>query len=189
MSKIYTKTGDQGLTGLVSGERILKCDNRIDLYGDVDELNSHIGIVVVMLQKLTFHSELKTLLKIQNSLFDLGSNLACSAENRIQYKLPQLDQVLIESIEKEIDRMDSHLPPLKKFILPGGSESGAYLHVVRTVCRRVERKLVSFREVTQEQLPEFSIEFLNRLSDYLFVLGRYLNHQQNVPETTWQGRN
>lgn len=185
MSKIYTKTGDKGETGLVSGNRISKSDSRIDLYGDVDELNSFIGVISIDLKKHNLNEDYSLILKIQSALFDLGSNLACEANLRDQYKLPQINIALIELMEKAIDRMDLHLPKLKNFILPGGTSEAAKIHVTRTIARRVERKLISFAEASKEILPINSVVFLNRLSDYLFQLARYTNLKLKTDEISW----
>ena len=184
-SKIYTKTGDEGKTSLVSGNRTYKSDLRIDLYGELDELNSRIGYSYALLPaELT---EIKNFLHvIQSALFDLGSNMACEFENREKFNLPQLTEELITQIEKEIDGMDKDLEPLKNFILPGGSLAAASLHLARTGSRNVERKLVHYEHVTKEVLPPLSIIFLNRLSDYFFVLARYVNKKMQGPEILWK---
>lgn len=185
--KIYTKTGDEGETGLVGGERVSKTDKRIDLYGEVDELNSRIGIVTSYLSKdeilLRSHDFLK---KIQNNLFNLGSNLACEESQRQVYKLPQIDISMISLMEIEIDFMEENLSELKNFILPGGSLASAHTHLCRTSCRRVERLLWDFHLTTKEELPLYSAIFLNRLSDYFFVLSRYLNKFYKVQENQWE---
>lgn len=186
MSKIYTKTGDKGSTGLVSGNRISKSDHRIDLYGDVDELNSFIGVISTDLKKNNLQADYQLILKIQSALFDLGSNLACEANLREKYKLPQVNCHLIELIEKAIDRMDAELPKLKHFVLPGGTSEAAKLHVTRTIARRVERKLISYGETSKEELPENSLIFLNRLSDYFFQLARYTNLKLKTDEIPWE---
>lgn len=185
MSKIYTKTGDSGTTGLVSGSRISKSDTRIDLYGDVDELNSFIGVISTDVKKIKLDDDYQLIIKIQSALFDLGSNLACEANLRAHYKLPQIHVGLIDMMEKAIDRMDKELPKLKNFVLPGGTGEAAKLHVTRTIARRVERKLIGYSESTKEVLPENSVIFLNRLSDYLFQLARYANFKLNTKEIEW----
>lgn len=186
-SKIYTRTGDSGETALVSGNRVSKSDSRIDLYGELDELNSRLGIVAAYLEKeLLLRVTFEFLQHIQSAVFDLGSNLACEAANRSKYKLPQISSALIEDIEAEIDRMDGELDPLKNFILPGGSIAAAHTHLARTCARKVERQLIAFHGTTGEELPEQSGIFLNRLSDYLFVLARYVNKVQQGPERTWK---
>lgn len=188
-SKVYTKTGDQGTTGLVSGSRILKSDSRIDLYGELDELNSRVGYSSSLLAPdLKFNQVVSFLQHIQSALFDLGSNLACEVENRKKYNLPQISDEFVAEIELEIDRMDNELPPLKNFILPGGSQAASSLHICRTGARNVERKLVLYYETTKEELPLNSTVFLNRLSDYFFVLARYVNKQLLVDEISWKPR-
>ena len=188
-SKVYTKTGDQGTTGLVSGNRILKSDSRIDLYGELDELNSRVGYSSSQISSdLQFNQIVGFLHHIQSALFDLGSNLACEVENRQKYNLPQISDEFITEIETEIDRMDSELPPLKNFILPGGSIAASSFHLCRTGARNVERKLVHYHATTKEELPLNSAIFLNRLSDYFFVLARYVNMQLKVEEINWKPR-
>ncbi len=186
-SKIYTKTGDEGKTSLVSGNRTFKSDLRIDLYGELDELNSRIGYSYALLPEGM--TEIKNFLHvIQSALFDLGSNMACEFENREKFNLPQLTEDLITQIEKEIDGMDKDLEPLKNFILPGGTAASASIHLARTGSRNVERKLVHYEHMTKEILPPLSIIFLNRLSDYFFVLARYVNKKMNGPEILWKPR-
>lgn len=185
-SKVYTRTGDEGTTGLVSGNRILKSDSRIDLYGEMDELNSRIGFAAALMIK--FPVEVDFIHVIQSALFDLGSNLACEFENRAKYNLPQITESLVKDIENEIDRLDNHLEPLKNFILPGGTPSAAAIHLARTGTRTVERKLVQYKEDTLEKLPAHSLIFLNRLSDYFFVLARYVSKAENAPEIPWKHR-
>ena len=186
-SKIYTRTGDEGKTGLVSGNRIIKSDIRIDLYGDLDELNSRIGYACSLLDS-GFSTEIIFLHTIQSALFDLGSNMACEFENRLNYKLPQITPELIVAIEQEIDRMDEHLEPLKNFILPGGTPAASAFHLVRTGTRTVERKLVYYSENKKEELPELGLILLNRLSDYFFVLARFVNKKANAKEILWKPR-
>ncbi|MGE3611266.1 MAG: cob(I)yrinic acid a,c-diamide adenosyltransferase [Bacteriovoracaceae bacterium] len=184
-SKIYTKTGDMGQTSLVSGTRAPKSDIRIDLYGEVDELNSRIGVSLSFAEE-TFKEEIKLLHEIQCALFDLGSNLACEAQKRAEYKLPQIPSELILKLEKSIDQMDEKLPTLKNFILPGGSNFAASLHLCRTGARGVERKLLNYYQHTGEALPDNSLQFLNRLSDYFFVLARFANQLKNIVEIEWK---
>lgn len=188
-SKIYTKTGDKGETGLVSGNRTSKSDIRIDLYGELDELNSRIGMSCSKLsQELEFQQIVNFLHHIQSAIFDLGSNLACEVENRAKYKLPQISDEFVRDLELEIDRLDHELQPLQNFILPGGTVLAASIHLCRTNVRTVERKLIQFFESTQEELPLNSIIFLNRLSDYFFVLARYVNKIKSVEEIEWKPR-
>ncbi|MBY0517754.1 MAG: cob(I)yrinic acid a,c-diamide adenosyltransferase [Bacteriovoracaceae bacterium] len=186
-SKIYTKTGDRGETGLVSGTRIHKSDLRIDLYGEVDELNSRIGFAVSMMRDLkVFDTEMAQLEDIQCRLFDLGSNLACESEKRNEWKLPQIKVEQVTKIESYIDFFDDKLEPLSNFILPGGHPSAAAIHLCRTSSRKVERLLVDYHLQTKEELPTCGLEFLNRLSDYFFVLARYVNKKMNRGETIWK---
>lgn len=184
-SQIYTRGGDKGETSLVSGSRISKADERINLYGDVDELNSVLGLVIcVFEEKKISSSELSTFLKkIQSALFDLGSNLACESSLWEKYKLPVLKDSLITELEMQIDLMDEKLEKLKHFILPGGSKESAHAHVARTVCRRVERELIQFS--INNTIPENSLIFLNRFSDYLFVLARFANLEQGISDIKW----
>lgn len=181
-SAIYTRSGDKGTTGLVGGTRIRKSDPRIQLYGEVDELNSHIGLGISYLAK---DFDKNFLLEIQSSLFDLGSNLACEKDKRIQFNLPQIKDELIEKLESEIDKMDNLLPRLQTFILPGGSLEASAFHICRTVTRRVERQMVDFEEQIPGEVPEKALNFMNRLSDYFFVLARFLNHQKKINEINW----
>lgn len=184
MTKIYTKTGDKGSTGLVDGSRVSKSSFIIDTYGEVDELNSCIGIVCSF--NIANH-ESDTLKFIQNKLFDLGSLLACPPESREKFKLSIINKANIDSLEKAIDRLQQGLPELKNFILPGGGHCAAHTHICRTVCRRLERALVKLSESDEPRLvPENSIAFLNRLSDYFFVLSRSFNSLENKPEIIWE---
>ena len=188
-SSIYTKTGDKGETGLVSGTRVLKSDMRICLYGEIDELNSWLGLICEQLGKEgKYKNQKKFLQKIQSSLFDLGSNFACEFEKRKDYKLPQLTGQLVSEIESEINQIDEGLPLLKNFILPGGHQISAIIHICRSICRRVERTLIQYFNSTKEVLPHFSLEFLNRFSDYLFVLGRFINIDMGSEEILWESK-
>jgi cob(I)alamin adenosyltransferase len=179
---VYTRTGDSGSTALVSGTRLRKSQDRIGLYGETDELNSFLGLAISLLDnsfdKVFLH-------KIQSSLFDLGSNLACENEKRLTFKLPQIEEKFILEIEKEIDKMDAVLPELKSFILPGGSEAASAFHVCRTICRRFERSLVAFRDSSPNEVTEIDLKFINRLSDYLFILARFVNLKLKQNEIFW----
>lgn len=179
---VYTRTGDKGLTGLVGGERIKKSDPRIHLYGEVDELNSYIGLAISLLNPSFDRS---TLQQIQSILFDLGSNLACEEDKRAQFKLPQIQESAIEKLESDIDQMDSQLLPLKHFILPGGDPAAAAFHVCRTVCRRIERLMVDFEDLRPGFIPTNALRFVNRLSDYFFIISRYINADKKIEETLW----
>jgi len=174
--KIYTKRGDKGETSLVSGRKISKADLLIESYGTVDELNTQVGMLIAHLDDEEVRSSLGI---IQHTLFDIGSVLAKDGISSPDY--PEVKMSDVETLEKEIDRMDEVLEPLRQFILPGGSTSIAQAHICRTVCRRAERRVVSVEDedFTQE------IMFLNRLSDYFFVLARYLHKNENVEEQPW----
>lgn len=177
--KIYTKTGDKGSTSLLSGKRVPKYNERINAYGTIDELNSHIGL----LRSYDIPEENKTfLIGIQNLLFTIGSNLADDSENN-KFNLPKITNDHIEKIEKEIDVLDEELPSLSSFILPGGDLAVAQSHICRTVCRRAEREIVTLSESVQVDI--LIIQFLNRLSDYLFTLSRSLSHHFNIEQTPW----
>lgn len=179
---VYTRTGDKGQTGLVGGSRIKKSDMRIHLYGEVDELNSHIGYGVSLLDE-TFDK--KFLFLIQSALFDLGSNLACEVEKREKFNLPQISAELIKEIENEIDTMDAALEPLKYFVLPGGEPAAAYFHICRTFTRKVEREMIGYQEEKPLEIPNEALAFLNRLSDYFFTLSRYINVKMGIKEISW----
>lgn len=184
--KIYTKTGDRGETGLVGGTRVSKADIRLETYGDVDELNSHLGFLVSQLDKGKFKDDLKVIVEVQNSLFTLGSNLASEVESREKFKLPKIQTSVITLLENKIDEYEKNLKPLKNFILPNGAPASAASQIARSVCRRVERKFVSFSLQMPEEAPEHAGELLNRLSDYLFVFARYINKLEGESETIWK---
>lgn len=182
-SKIYTKTGDQGKTSLVGGERVPKSDLRLDCYGTVDELNSVLGVLLSHLQAYGFESSSRFLTQTQNNLFNLGSQLACIDE-KLSSQLPQILPDHVAAIEKQIDLISKDLPPLKEFILPGGHLLASQTHIARTVCRRAERLCCALAEV--EKIPDILIPYLNRLNDYFFVLARFFNQQLGVAEVTWK---
>lgn len=173
ITRVYTRTGDTGETGLVDGSRVSKASERVEAYGDVDELNSLLGMVRV---KLT-HEELDGVLGIiQNDLFIVGSDLA----SPMSIEVPRVEQPAIDQLEEWADKYLEQLEPLKEFILPGGSEAGAMLHLARTVARRAERRVVSLCGV--EEINNLVITYLNRLSDLLFVLAREVNRRDGIPE-------
>lgn len=185
-SRIYTKSGDKGTTALVSGARISKADHRIDLYGEVDELNSRVGMLASMMRERNlFDSEINFLLKLQSVFFDLGSQLATEVENREKYNLPSIKDEFIALMEQEIDRMDNELAPLKSFILPGGSMAASAAHLCRTGSRHVERLIIAYHEKSGEELPLHSQVLLNRASDYFFVLARYIEKNVGGQEILW----
>lgn len=180
-TKIYTKTGDKGQTSLIGGTRVPKFDIRIEAYGTVDELNSFIGLVRD--QKIDLKS-IEVLIEVQDRLFTIGSLLAADAKNKMP--LPQISEADILFLEKEIDQMNESLPEMKSFVLPGGHVAVSYCHVARCVCRRAERSVLQLNE--KEVIDELIYKYLNRLSDYLFVLSRKITHDLGVVETPWKPR-
>jgi cob(I)alamin adenosyltransferase len=182
-AKVYTRSGDAGKTALVGGERISKSNNRIDLYGEVDELNSHVGFSRSLISKN--EEQFEYLEELQVLLFDLGSNLACLPEDREKYKLPKISQKNVEDLESLIDKIEAQLEPLKYFILPGGNQLSSALHICRTVTRRIERKAILFNEDHTNDLPNEVFKFINRLSDYFFVLARLANKLEGNKEVFW----
>jgi len=178
--QIYTKTGDDGTTGLIGGARVKKYDIRLEAYGTVDELNSHLGVVVSM--NIDEHAKV-ILKKIQSVLFTIGAQLATD-DSAADFKkqIPCKDE-MIEMLEAEMDEMFKVLPKLNQFILPGGSPAAAHAQVARTVCRRAERRIIELSEKTE--INKNLIKFINRLSDYLFVLGRKISLDDREPETPW----
>lgn len=182
--KIYTKTGDLGKTSLIGGTKVSKSNLRIESYGTVDELNSFIGLVS---DQLT-HAHSKIILKeIQDRLFTIGSSLACDPDKEPLMKIPDLKETDIVLLEKEIDKMNEDLPVMKSFILPGGHVAVSTTHVARCVCRRTERICVSMQDHDLFVDP-LVIKYLNRLSDYLFVLARYAGHVLGLEEVKWKAR-
>jgi cob(I)alamin adenosyltransferase len=180
--KIYTKTGDQGTTALFGGKRVSKDDLRIDTYGTIDELNSWIGLVRDQEVNQPRHT---VLVEIQDRLFTIGSILATEPGNT-KVKIPALSEADTLQLEKEIDTMEAGLPPLRFFVLPGGHQAVSFCHLARTVCRRAERLAISLHHT--EGVPSEVIKYLNRLSDYLFVLSRQMTQDLNAPETPWKPR-
>lgn len=179
--KIYTKTGDDGTTGLVGGTRVKKYDVRLDAYGTVDELNASIGII----RSFEFSSTSKEyLIEIQNKLFNIGSRLASDEKGEAVTSGLSISEEHIAALEKAIDDLDEELPGLTRFILPGGTPAAAQCHVARTVCRRAERRILEFSEQIFVQ-PEI-IKYINRLSDFLFVLARKLNAISGTEEMPWR---
>ena len=183
-SRIYTKTGDQGQTSLIGGTKVPKSHIRIEAYGTVDELNSFIGLVSDHLEDK--HSTI-TLKEIQDRLFTIGSSLACDPGKEIKMKIPDLKEDDIYLLENEIDKMNEVLPVMKTFLLPGGHVAVSTIHVARCICRRAERCCVN---VQQQDLfiEPLIIKYLNRLSDYLFVLARFISQQLKVEEIPWKPR-
>jgi len=177
--KIYTKTGDKGLTSLIGGSRVPKYHIRIESYGTVDELNAYLGLIAD--QDILPHDK-QILKQIQERLFTIGASLAAEPEKTHILK-PDLTEADIDLLEQEMDNMDKQLPPLKHFILPGGNNAISFCHVARCVCRRAERITVELAE--ESSVDEKVIVYLNRLSDYLFMLARRVAHQQNIEEHKW----
>ncbi len=177
--KIYTKTGDNGTTGLYGGQRVTKNAPRIQSYGEVDELNAVLGLACAE----TSHEPIKrALLEVQNNLFVLGAQLASP---RIDPKIEIVTSAHVDFLERQIDTISENLPELKNFILPGGSKTAAWLHLARTVCRRAERSAVQLSQLPQETVDHWLLTYLNRLSDFLFILGRLANQLENKQDTLW----
>jgi cob(I)alamin adenosyltransferase len=183
ITRVYTRTGDDGTTGLGGGQRVPKDSVRIETYGTVDELSSEIGAAVA----LGLSSRLaETLARIQNELFNVGSDLCILEEDKTRMPVPVVEARHVEALERLMDELSSELPALDNFILPGGSPGAAQLHVARTVCRRAERLAVALAR--EEAVGPFVVKYLNRLSDALFVMARYENLQKGIPDVLWNSR-
>ena len=186
-AKIYTKTGDTGQTSLVGGKRVSKADARLEAYGTLDELNSFCGLLRAELAAVTdplLRAQIDARLQsVQNNIFNIGSHLACEDQKLLE-SLPGLSAGLGGELEADMDRWESELPPLRHFILPGGSRAAALAHVNRVVCRRVERLVVRLREGGEPVEPA-QIVFLNRLSDWFFLLARRLNAGASIGDVIW----
>lgn len=182
--KIYTKTGDQGKTCLIGGTKIPKSHIRIETYGNTDELMSYIGLCIDL---LTDNQSIDTLREIQDRLFTIGSSLACDPDKEPGLKIPDLNEADVLLLEQEIDRMNAVLPRMRFFILPGGHAAVSNLHIARCICRRAERSCVLLQE-QQQYIDSLVIKYLNRLSDYLFVLARYTGQQLQIEEIPWRPR-
>jgi cob(I)alamin adenosyltransferase len=180
--KIYTKTGDNGKTSLIGGTKVLKSDLRIEAYGTIDELNSWIGFVNDSINDFSANHILK---EIQDLLFTIGSSLACDPEKETKLIIPDLHEADILLLEKEIDTMNEMLPEMKHFILPGGHAAVSITHIARCVCRRAERYCVNLNN-RDGHVEALIIKYLNRLSDYLFVLARYAGKINNADEIIWK---
>jgi len=180
LAKIYTRRGDDGSTGLFGGPRVRKDDLRVAAYGDVDELNSALGVAREELPE----GDLRALLdELQSELFTLGAQLATPDAEKAPKEVPRISAQQIERLEREIDRLTEQLPPMRNFILPGGSRAGAALHFSRTVCRRAERKIVELAE--SSPVPDEALGYINRLSDLLFVMARAANLRAGGREIPW----
>jgi cob(I)alamin adenosyltransferase len=181
--KIYTRTGDQGSTGLLGGTRVGKDHLRIECYGTVDELNSHVGLYT----DLSIGDHVELMATIQYNLFTIGSRLACSGEEEAErFKLPTITDADIAALEAAMDTMDADLEPMRNFILPGGHPAISQAHICRTVCRRAERRVVEL--AATEAVPEVLIRYLNRLSDLFFVVARHEGHARGVADRPWRPR-
>jgi cob(I)alamin adenosyltransferase len=177
--KIYTKTGDAGETSLFGGRRISKANIRIESYGVVDELNAQLGVVLLYSTDKEIGARLR---EIQAELFNLGADLATPLDVQSDYVI-RMTSAEVQRLEDDIDRFSQELPPLKSFILPGGTESAAFLHLARTICRRAERAVVRLADV--EAINPTALIYLNRLSDWLFVAARLVNHRQGQEDVPW----
>lgn len=182
--KIYTKTGDKGTTGLIGGARVSKSHIRIESYGTVDELNSFIGMVNDMAQNEEISGWLR---EIQDRLFTIGSALATNPDKEVKMKLPDIHDEDVTWLEQRMDKMNERLPDMRSFILPGGNLASSTTHVARCVCRRAERICVGMQE-NGEYVPDLIIKYLNRLSDFLFVLARYVAHLNGAEDLPWRAR-
>jgi len=183
ITRVYTKTGDDGTTGLGSGARIAKDSPRIEAYGTVDELNSQIGVALAAGVHEPASAALRT---IQNELFHLGSDLCIPEEDKKRTPVPRIEERHVLALETLMDRLSKELSPLENFILPGGSPAAAALHVARTICRRAERRVLSLSR--QESIGAQVLPYLNRLSDALFVMARHENKRSGSADTLWDSR-
>jgi cob(I)alamin adenosyltransferase len=183
ITKVYTRKGDDGTTGLGGGQRVPKSSPRIEAYGTVDELSSQIGVAIAS----GLDTELEGILHaVQNELFHLGSDLCVLEEDKERLPVPTIEQRHVDGLEAILDRLTREVGPLENFILPGGSTGAAQLHVARTVCRRAERLLAALAE--QETVGPQTLKYLNRLSDALFVMARYENKRRGVKDLYWDSR-
>ncbi|OGY83726.1 MAG: ATP:cob(I)alamin adenosyltransferase [Candidatus Kerfeldbacteria bacterium RIFCSPHIGHO2_12_FULL_48_17] len=181
MTKIYTKTGDQGETGLFGNQRVRKNHPRLVAYGEVDELNSFIGFLI---SRINDDGINKKLMAVQENLFIIGAELATPKDSPLH--TPHIQPHHVQTLEQEIDAWQHDLPPLAHFILPGGDRSAAVAHICRTICRRAERSIISVDQ--QEEIDPEILKYMNRLSDWFFILARILNKHYNQTEHTWNGK-
>ena len=181
ITKVYTRTGDKGQTSIIGGIRVSKACERLEAYGTVDELSSHLGLLAALLPD---GDDKDMIIRIQNNLFNVCTNLATDQSQTPLYDSAKLPEGEIELLEKEVDRMMKLLPERQGFILPGGTQAAAQAHVCRTVCRRAERRIVALSEVAQ--ISQETQQYVNRLSDYLFVLAKIINFNENKSEIVWQ---
>ncbi len=183
ITKVYTRTGDDGTTALGSRRRVPKDARRIDAYGTVDELNSHLGMALASGLDATVAGAIR---EIQNDLFHLGADLCVPEEDKAALPVPRVEPRHIEALEHLMDRLSEALPPLENFVLPGGSPGAAQLHVARSVCRRAERLLIALQR--EEAVGACTIPYLNRLSDALFVMARHENFRRGLADVCWNSR-
>lgn len=179
--KVYTKTGDNGTTSLFGGTRVPKHHIRIESYGTIDELNAYLGLIR---DSLNNTNHINFIIQIQNDLFTLGAQLATEKVKEQKLTIETIDKKSIERIEKEIDQLQHNLPKMTHFILPGGHTSVSICHVARCICRRAERLITALNET--EPIDQNNLQYINRLSDYLFVLSRKIGQEFNIEETKWQ---
>ncbi|MEI8257247.1 MAG: cob(I)yrinic acid a,c-diamide adenosyltransferase [Deltaproteobacteria bacterium] len=183
ITKVYTRTGDDGSTGLGGGQRVRKDSLRIKSYGTVDELNSVLGVAI---SAGLDASLLTALAAVQNELFHLGSDLCILEEDKKRFAVPRIEQRHVDALEELMDTLSDKLPPLENFVLPGGAPGAAHLHVARCVCRRAERIAIALSR--KEPVGPFVVKYLNRLSDALFVMARWENQTRGVPDVLWNSR-
>jgi cob(I)alamin adenosyltransferase len=183
ITKVYTRTGDDGTTSLGGGQRVPKESARIEAYGTVDELNSAIGMALAEGLDPKIAGPLE---RIQNDLFHLGADLCIVEEDKARVPAPKIEALHVEELERLMDRLSESLPPLENFVLPGGSRAAAALHLARTICRRAERLVVALSR--HEAIGPETIPYLNRLSDALFVMARFENRRRGVPDVLWDSR-
>lgn len=183
ITKVYTRTGDDGTTSLGGGGRVEKDSPRIAAYGTVDELNSQIGLALALGVNDLIDPALRS---IQNDLFHLGSDLCTLEEDKESRPVPRVEDRHVAALESLMDRLSEELPPLENFVLPGGSPGAAQLHVARTVCRRAERLVVTLSR--RESVGAYTVRYLNRLSDALFVMARHENKRRGMPDVLWNSR-
>jgi cob(I)alamin adenosyltransferase len=181
ITKVYTRTGDKGQTSIIGGFRVSKASERLEAYGTVDELSSHLGLLAALLPE---GDDRNMIIRIQNNLFNVCTNLATDQSKTQLYDSAKLPEGEIELLEQEVDRMMKLLPERQGFILPGGTQAAAQAHVCRTVCRRAERRIVTLSDVAQ--ISQETLQYVNRLSDYLFVLAKIINFNEGKSEIVWQ---
>ena len=181
ITKVYTRTGDKGQTSIIGGFRVSKASERLEAYGTIDELSSHLGLLAALLPE---GDDRNMIIRIQNNLFNVCTNLATDQSKTQLYDSAKLPEGEIELLEQEVDRMMKLLPERQGFILPGGTQAAAQAHVCRTVCRRAERRIVTLSDVAQ--ISQETLQYVNRLSDYLFVLAKIINFNEGKSEIVWQ---